>query len=66
MKYNIGDVVTLSDKRGYDIADYGKIILTGIDRYNGKDKYLVECHSYEIDGNDYIAFYDEEIAGVKQ
>ena len=66
MKYNVGDVVTLSDKRGYNIEDYGKVIMTGIDRCNGKDKYLVDCYSNDTNGSEYIAFYDEEIAGVKQ
>lgn len=66
MKYKVGDIVRLADKRGYDIADYGKVVLTGIDKCNGKDKYLVDCYNNDSNGSDYIAFYDEEIAGLKE
>ena len=65
-RYRVGDMVELTaDRRGFDeIEGHGKVDMVGRDRYDGRNKYLVECYNNAENRYQSIAFYDDEIVGL--
>lgn len=65
-RYRVGDMVELTaDRRGFDeIEGHGKVDMVVRDRYDGRNKYLVECYNNAENRYQSIAFYDDEIVGL--